>query len=169
MVQRRLRYNGFSFFARTLWAIENPNGGSKVTYRRVIERIDELEFWTDELSQQMREWYKEMAGKYMTTNRFEMEKIRFRLRKKAQGKMFLEDPVDWFNAEVLKPSEWSVALTTYAMYNMKDEAKKAAESRVESQDKKDEVKPSAPPKNNDEGEDDEDDSDKESYYTQDSY
>jgi hypothetical protein len=121
MVNKRLRYNGFSFFARTVWTIESLDVGRTLSFPDIIERIDAVEFWTHELSKSMREWYRKKANEYMGTDKFRMEKHRHSMRKKTGGLLFKEDPKDWFNSDIMKPSGWALAMYNYTIFKTKEE------------------------------------------------
>jgi hypothetical protein len=116
---KSLRYGGFSFLARAFWSIENLETNDRVGFPKIIEKIDEVDFWTKRISESTREWFKEKARRYVTTQFFQLEKNRHRLRRESSGRGPFEKPEDWFGtSEILKPSDWGFVLGLYSMYEM---------------------------------------------------
>ena len=138
MARKRLRYSGFSFFARLFWAYENLESGKRISYPEMIRKADRHDFWVRSTSDMTKQWFKEKAHKYMTTTAFKEEKHRHELRQK--GLNAYEEPAKWFSATVLKPSDWGIAISYFALYEsvealakercMEEEAKKKSKDEA---------------------------------------
>ena len=169
MARKRLRYSGFSFFARLFWAYENLETGKRISYHEMIHKGDKYDFWVRSVSDMSKQWFKEKAHKYMGSTAFKEEKHRHELRQK--GLNAYEEPAKWFSAAVLKPSDWGIAISYFSMYESIEALAKEqlAEEAKKKKIKDETIKKSTPEPNfyigdNDSEEEDLSSTDEDDYY-----